>query len=164
MKKSLVAALVAVVLVGVVGATTGAVFAQSSNPQGIVAGQGFGNRAQAQVQVVDGLEIYHDEIMTTFADALEISIEDLEARIDNGETLVQTALSEGMTFEEIKALMPVGGYGVSGAVGFGTGYASNYGEFSPTYLGDGTCLADGEYAPQYLGPQAGTGVSRGGRW
>src|SRR5665648_543360 len=99
MKKSLVAALVAVVLVGVVGATTGAVFAQSSNPQGIVAGQGFGNRAQAQVQVVDGLEIYHDEIMTTFADALEISIEDLEARIDNGETLVQTALSEGMTFE-----------------------------------------------------------------
>ena len=164
MKKSLVAALVAVVLVGVVGATTGAVFAQSSNPQGITAGQGFGNQVQAQVLVDEGLEIYHDEIMTTFADALNTSVEDLEARLDAGETLVQIALSEGMTFEEIKALMPVGGYGVAGAAGFGAGYATNYGEFSPAVLGDGTCLADGEYAPQYLGPQAGTGVSRGGRW
>ena len=164
MKKSFVAALVAVVLVGVIGATTGAVFAQSSNPQGITAGQGYGNRAQAQVQVVDGLEIYHDEIMTTFADTLNISVEELEARIDAGETLVQIALSEGMTFEEVKALMPVGGYGVTGQAGFGNGFAVSNGDFSPAYLGDGTCLADGEYAPQYLGPQAGTGISRGGRW
>ena len=163
MKKSLIAAIVAVVLVGVVGAT-GAVFAQSSNPQGIVTGQGFGNRAQAQVQVVDGLEIYHDEIMTTFADTINISVEELEARIEGGETLVQIALSEGMTFEEIKALMPVGGYGVTGAAGFGNAYTNSNGDFSPAYYGDGTCLEDGEYVPQYLGPQAGTGVSRGGRW
>jgi hypothetical protein len=163
MKKSLVAALIAVVLVGVVGAT-GAVFAQSSTPQGIVAGQGFGNRAQAQVQIDGGLEIYHDEIMTTFANALNISVEDLEARLDTGETLVQIALSEGISFEEIKALMPVGGYGVTGAAGFGNGYAVSNGDFTPAYLGDGTCLADGEYVPQYLGPQAGTGISRGGRW
>jgi hypothetical protein len=163
MKKSLVAALVAVVLVGVVGAT-GAVFAQSSTTQGVAFGQGFGYQVQAQVLVDEGLEIYHDEIMTTFADALEISIEDLEARIDGGETLVQIALSEGMTFEEIKALMPVGGYGVSGQTGIGTAYAFNNGEFSPAYFCDGNCLADGEYVPQYLGPQAGTAVSRGGRW
>lgn len=164
MKKSFVAALVAVVLVGVVGASTGAVFAQSSTPQGIAFGQGFGNQVQAQVLVDEGLEIYHDEIMTTFADALNISVEDLEARLDGGETLVQIALSEGMTFEEIKALMPVGGYGVTGQPGFGTAYAYNNGEFSPAYYCDGTCLEDGEYVPQYLGPQAGTGISRGGRW
>ena len=161
MKKSLVAALVAVVLVGVVGAT-GAVYAQSTSPDGFTYGQG--NRAQAQVQDVDGLGIYHDELMSTFSQALGISIEDLEARIDAGETLAEIALSEGMTFEEIKALMPMGGYGLTGAAGRGVRFANNNGEFTPGYFGDGVCLEDGEVAPQYLGPQSGAGASRGGRW
>lgn len=162
MKKSLVAAIIAVVLVGVVGAT-GAVFAQSTSPDGFVPGQGFGNQAQVQLMDEDGLEIYHDELMTTFSEALNISIEDLEARIEAGETLVEVAMAEGMTFEEIKALMPMGGYGITGEAGRGGRYANNNGEFTPGYFGDGVCLEDGEGLPQNLGPQSGAGQSRGGR-
>ncbi len=162
MKKSLVAVIIAVVLVGVVGAT-GAVFAQSNSPEGFVPGQGYGNRAQVQVQDVDGLEIYHDELMTTFSEALNITVEELEARIEAGETLVEVALSEGMTFEDIKALMPMGGYGITGEAGRGGRYANNNGEFTPGTFGDGVCLEDGENVPQNLGPQLGAGQSRGSR-
>ncbi len=162
MKKSLIAALVAVLLVGVVG-TAGAVYAQSTNPDGFTFGQGFGNRIQAQVQDVDGLEIYHDELMATFSEALGISVEDLEARIDAGETLVEIALSEGMTFEDIKALMPMGGYGITGEDGRNGRYVNNNGEVTPGTFGYGAGMEDGEYAPQYLGPQQGAGMSRGSR-
>lgn len=151
MKKSLIAVLVAVLLIGVVGAA-GSVFAQASTPEGFVPGQGYGNMAQLQLE--DGTGIYHDELLATFSEALGITVEDLEARIAAGETLVQIALSKGMTFEDIKALMPMGNYGRAARF-------ANNGELTPGYFGDGSCLVDGEYVPQYLGPQQGAGMSRG---
>lgn len=160
MKKSLIAVLVAVLLVGVVG-STGAVYAQSTNPDDFVPGQGFGTRLQDQI--ADGSGIYHDELMATFSEALGISIVDLEARIAAGETLVEVALSEGMTFEDIKALMPVGAYGIMGENGHTGRYFFNNGETTPGTFGYGAGLQDGEYVPQYNGPQMGAGMSRGSR-
>jgi hypothetical protein len=154
MKKSLIAVLVAVLLVGVVG-TAGAVYAQSSTPEGFVPGQGFGRRAQ--VQIADGTGIYHEELLATFAEKLGLSVDDLEARIVDGETLVTIALAEGMTFEDIKALMPMGNMGRGGR------FADANGEFVPGENCDGSCLVDGEYVPQNLGSQWGAGMSRGGR-
>jgi hypothetical protein len=160
MKKSLIAIVVAAVLVGVVS-VAGSVYAQSPTPETWTPGQGYGNRAQLYTE--DGLGIYHDELMAVFSEALGISVEDLEARIDAGETLMQIALAEGMTFDEIKALMPVGSFGAMSQFGHGYRYTNLDGEFVPGANCDGSCLEDGEYVPQYLGPQPGAGLGRGAR-
>ncbi len=157
MKKSLIAVLVAVVLVGVVG-VTGVVFAQASNPGTWTFGQGNGNRAQFQIE--DGSGFNHEEILASFSEALNISVGDLEARIEAGETLMQIAIAEGMTFEEARALMPMGSYGMQSMRGQdGRGYR----ESTQGQNYNGTCLQDGEFVPQFSGPNTGQGMSRGSR-
>ncbi|PKO12860.1 MAG: hypothetical protein CVU39_22240 [Chloroflexi bacterium HGW-Chloroflexi-10] len=137
MKNKLMIAMALVVLFGAIG-VSGSVFAQSPTP-----GQGYG--VVAQTGPADGTGIYHDELMAIFSEQLGLTVEELEARIEGGETLVQIALAEGMTFEEIKALMPMGNSG-NGRMGGGTGY--------------NTCLSDGITDPQRLGQSRG---SRNGR-
>ena len=75
---------------------------------------------------------------------------------------MQIAMAEGLTFEEIKALMPVGAFGRMSQNGRGMRHTNVDGEFVPGPNCDGTCLQDGEYVPQFLGPQRGGGMSRGG--
>ncbi len=159
MKKSLIAVVIAVVLVGVIGAA-GAVYAQAPDPETWTPGQGLGNRAQ--LHSADGTGIYHEEMLTIFSEALGIPVADLEARIAAGETLMQIALAEGLSFDEIKALMPVGAFGMQAQNGRGMRHTNLDGEFVPGPNCDGTCLQDGEYVPQFLGPQHGAGMSRGG--
>lgn len=171
MKKSIFVSIVTVALVGVVGIT--GVFAQAPDPQEWTPGSGYKNQA-----VVDevGLGINHDEMLTVISEVLEIPVEELQARIDAGETLMDIALESGMSFEEIQVLMPMGGTGqqgtgrlgrwaVDGEKSFGQtmngDQASMYGDPTGTY-GDGTCLEDGDFDPQYETQQNGT--SRGGRW
>lgn len=161
MKKSLLVAILTVVMVGAV-AVTGAVNAQAPTPNEGVTGFGYGYQAQLSE---DGLGIYHDELMATFSELLGIDVAELEAKIADGESLVQLALDAGYTFDEIKALMPVGAFGNVGNMGRGGRWA-NPGFTAPAINGqyyDGTCLnEDGTVTPQYL--QRNFGDRGAGRW
>lgn len=55
--------------------------------------------------VAAGDEILHDELMAIYSAELGISVEDLTARLDAGETLAQIAYAEGLSVEEFRALM-----------------------------------------------------------
>jgi len=89
MKKSLLAVLVAAVLVASFG-VVGSVYAQGGNP-----GSGYGVATQQQLQTEDGLGLYHDEIMAAFAEALDMTVEEIEAKIAEGFTIVEIAQAAG---------------------------------------------------------------------
>ena len=161
MKKSLISVLVAAVLVASFS-VVGSVYAQSETPE---YGYGYGNGVQQQLKTEDGLGLYHDEIMAAFSEALDLTVEEIEARIDAGETIADIALAEGLTFEEFKALMPTGNFGARGAAQMGRGMMANgeNAEFTrgPLALGDGTCLEDGQPVREFA-QQMGQG--RGRTW
>ena len=158
MKKSLLAVLVAAVLVASFGVVS-SVYAYGGNP-------GYGSEAglQQQLQTEDGLGLYHDEILAIFAEALDMSVEEIEEQIAEGFTIVEIAQAADLDFEEIQALMPVGNFAGRSAGWMGRGFMATgeNAEFAPggQYFGDGTCLTDGEFVPQYL--QQGT--PRGRSW
>jgi hypothetical protein len=161
MKKSLIAVLVAAVLVASFS-VVGSVYAQSETPE---YGYGYGNGIQQQLQTEDGLGLYHDEIMAAFSEALGLSVEEIEARIEAGETIAEIALAEGLTFEEFKELMPVGNFGARSAARMGRGMMANgeNAQFTqgPLALGDGTCLVDGQPIREFAGQM---GQARGRGW
>lgn len=158
MKKSLLAVLVAAVLVASFGVVS-SVYAYGGNP-------GYGSEAglQQQLQTEDGLGLYHDEILTVFAEATGLTVEEIEDKIAEGFTIVEIAQAAGLDFEEIQKLMPVGNFAGRSAGWMGRGFMVNgdNAEFAPggQYLGDGTCLTDGEPVQQFL--QQGT--PRGRSW
>jgi hypothetical protein len=51
----------------------------------------------------DGL--MHDEMIAAYAQKLGLTVEDLNTRLANGETMSQVALSQGLTAEQFTALM-----------------------------------------------------------
>ena len=113
----LVLGIVMVAVIAVALGTAGFVYAQGPTPQapipgsgygpgmgngrgnrgGMMAGQGFGPGDQ------DGF--LHDGIIASFAQQLGISVDDLNARLANGETMAQIALSKGFTAEQFTTLM-----------------------------------------------------------
>ena len=62
---------------------------------------GMGGRNSSGTQT----GILHDEMMKVFSEELGISVEDLEARLANGETLSDIALAQGLTLDEFNTLM-----------------------------------------------------------
>lgn len=52
-----------------------------------------------------GNGIYHDDMISLFADKLGISEEDLNTRIENGSTMSQIADEQGLTIEEFQDTM-----------------------------------------------------------
>ena len=148
MKKSLLAVVVAAVLVASFGVVS-SVYAYGGNP-----GNGNGSAVRQQLQTEDGLGLYHDEILATFSEALDIPVVDLEAQIDAGKTIIEIAVEEGMSLEDAQALLPVGNFVGRSAGWMGQGFMATgeNAEFAPDgqYLGDGTCLVDGEVVPQNL--------------
>jgi hypothetical protein len=89
--------------------TVGVAYAQfppqtPSTATGVMAGSGFGSNLGGANISLDG-GILDEYMIAAYADALKISEVDLKARLDNGETMVQIALSEGMTFEQIRTIM-----------------------------------------------------------
>lgn len=159
MKKSLLAVLVAAVLVASFG-VVGSVYAQGGNP-----GNGYGVATQQQLQTEDGLGLYHDEIMAAFAEALDMTVEEIEAKIAEGFTIVEIAQAAGLSLEEIQALMPVGNFGGRSEGWVGRGFMANgeNAEFAPggQYLGDGTCLEDGQPVREFVNQM---GMGRGRNW
>jgi len=108
--------ILAVVAIALGSAST--VFAQSDTPDtpigygGVGIGSrskrgGRGNGSQMLYQNRDSMEdgLLHDAMITAFSEALGISVEDLETRLSNGESLAEIALSTDLTLEEFRTLL-----------------------------------------------------------
>jgi hypothetical protein len=110
MKKLLISIVMVAVVVIALG-TAGFVYAQTptQTPQpgtgygnGMMGGRGGMVGAQA-AGTQDGL--MHDEMIAAYAQGLEITVEDLNTRLANGETMSQIAASRGLSVEEFTTLM-----------------------------------------------------------
>jgi len=114
MKKFMKSIVIVAVVVIALGSTT-AVFAKSGTAQDaetvLANGRGgWGGRGsrggvleQTQLQLED--ELLHDEIVAAFADALGLTADEINARLDAGETLMQIVISTGFDFEAARTLI-----------------------------------------------------------
>jgi hypothetical protein len=93
MKKIIVTSLL--VMVALVVLSTGVVFAQGNQPPAQPRGPMQG----------DGEGPLHDFMVKALAEALGLSTDQLETRLDGGETAYQIALAQGISADEIPALL-----------------------------------------------------------
>jgi hypothetical protein len=115
--KKFVLSIVIVAVVAIALGTAGFVYAQSPTSQtpspwagmggrgGMMNGQGNRGGMMNQNAAGDQDGLLHDEMMTVYAEKLGISVEDLNARLANGETMAQIASSKGLTAEQFRTLM-----------------------------------------------------------
>ena len=110
MKKFTVTIMVVVVVALALGAA-GVAYAQSAS-QGTGTGTGSGwmggrgsrgGMGAGNMGTGDG--ILHDYMIAAFAEELNIPVADLEARLEQGETMAQIAVSTGLTIDEFRTLM-----------------------------------------------------------
>jgi len=111
----IVISIVALALVAAVFATAGSVFAQSPTPVTPVPGSGNmysrGSRGGGMGAGVAGSMagtqsgLLHADLAAVYAEALGISVDDLNARLAQGETLSQIAAASGLSAEEFTTLM-----------------------------------------------------------
>lgn len=89
--------------------TVGVAYAKGPNQvAGTANGWTSGNSSRNGMGVgyaINSEGILHDYLIAGYSEALGISVTDLEARLDNGETMAQIALSQGLTFEQFRTLM-----------------------------------------------------------
>jgi hypothetical protein len=89
--------------------TVGVAYAQSPTQApgtgtGFMGGRGArGGLGSANTVAGDG--ILHDYLIAAYAAELNISVTDLEARLDSGETMAQIAISTGITLDQFRTLM-----------------------------------------------------------
>ena len=103
MKKLMVSLLLAGVLVAVIGATS-VVNAQGPvNTPVVEQGGGRGGFGANSADHVENEDV-HNLMMEAYSAELGISVAELNAREDAGETMSQIVLSTGRTFEEFRAL------------------------------------------------------------
>lgn len=108
MKKFVGTLLVVAVVIFALG-SVGVAYAQSPMQTpgtgiGRMGGRGSQNGlGGANTPVGDG--ILHDYMIAAYAEALNIPVADLEARLNSGESMSQIALSTGMTLDEFHTLM-----------------------------------------------------------
>ena len=110
MKKFTVTIMVVAVVVLALGAV-GVAYAQSSSQgTGTGAGSGWmggrgsrGSMGAGNMSVGDG--ILHDYMIAAYAGKLNIPVADLEAQLDQGETMAQIAVSTGLTIDQFRTLM-----------------------------------------------------------
>jgi hypothetical protein len=107
MKKFTVSIIVVAVVVLALGAV-GVAYAQSSS-QGTGTGSGWmggrgsrGSTSTGNMSAGDGL--LHDYLIAAYAEKLDIPVADLEARLDQGETMAQIAVSTGLTIDQFRTL------------------------------------------------------------
>lgn len=108
MKKLVGTLLVVAVVVFALG-SVGVAYAQSptqTRGAGVTAMGGRGPQGGSGAGIgIAGDGIQHDYLIAAYAEALDIPVADLEARLDSGETMSQIALSTGMTLDEFRTLM-----------------------------------------------------------
>ena len=103
--KKIVLSLVVVAIIAVALGTVGSAYAQSSGPQTTVIGNGYGPRMGGRgngMGTQDGL--LHDDMIAAYASKLGITVDELNTRLANGETMAEIAYSKGLTFEQFTAL------------------------------------------------------------
>ena len=109
--KNLFKALAIVAVIGIALASTSAVFAQTTPNGGSTGsfGGGMGNGRRGGNQGTpayasqDG--IVHDALISAFADALGLPVDELNTRLAAGETMSEIAISTGMTYDEFVVLL-----------------------------------------------------------
>jgi hypothetical protein len=113
MNKFVISILVVAVVAIALG-TAGFVYAQSPTPQTPGAGTGYGMSGRgAHVGMMAGQGsvsgtqdgLLHDAMIAVFAQKLGISVEDLNTRLANGETMAQIAASQDLTADQFQTLM-----------------------------------------------------------
>jgi hypothetical protein len=124
MNKFLLSIVIAAVVVVALG-TVGSVYAQSATPQAAVPGTGYGpgtmngqgnrggmvngqgNRGGMMSQYGAGTQdgLLHDGMIAVVAEKLGITVENLNTRLANGETMAQIATSKGLTAAQFSTLM-----------------------------------------------------------
>ena len=162
MKKTIIGMILTAVLISMF-AFTGSVFAQAEVPPETPASD-------------EPLYLNHDEMVNAVSGMTGLSVEEIETRIDAGETAYDIAISAGVAPEDFYAILPMGGYGMQ-AGGQGLGQAEGASALryqaklqmqlqDQSLMEDGECLTDGVPAPQNLELEDGTdrgGANRGGR-
>ena len=110
MKKFAVTIMVVAVVVFALGAA-GVAYAQTSTPgsgtglgSGWMGGRG-GRSGMGAGNMAAGEGVLHDYMIAAYAEKLNIPVADLEARIEQGETMAQIATSVGLTVDQFRALM-----------------------------------------------------------
>ena len=99
MKKSIWIVLALVLVLGL--ATAGVALAQTTTPPATPWGAGMG---RGSGMMGDGSGYLHDYMITAWADALDMSVEDLQAAIDSGQTVWQILEAQGMSLEDFQTL------------------------------------------------------------
>jgi hypothetical protein len=124
MKKLMLVSLIVIVAVLVLG-TAGYAYAQSNQPgtggygRGMMGGRGGNGTTGYGYGMMgggygmmgytdedgDGYGPMHDYMLAGFAEAFDLSVEELQTQLDAGETMYTIAEAQGLTFEEFQALM-----------------------------------------------------------
>ena len=112
MKKLMLVSLIVIVAVMVLG-TAGYAYAQSQQPStsdygtGMMGGgRGMRGGAFGMMGAYDGEEgPMHDYMLQGFADAFGLTVEELQAQLDAGETMYTIAEAQGISLEDFRALM-----------------------------------------------------------
>lgn len=104
MKKALAVSLVLVAALFTLGSFT-KVYASSGTPSASAStvSYGFGGNGGMMGGTQQGL--LHDEMVKVLAEKLGITVDDLNTRLANGETMYSIALAEGFTADQAKTLM-----------------------------------------------------------
>ncbi len=104
MKKVIMLSIVFVAAVFTLGSVN-KVYASSETPSiaGTTAQYGFGGQGGMMGGSQPGL--LHDEMVEVVAEKLGITVEDLTARLDDGENLYSVAIAEGLSNDEAKAML-----------------------------------------------------------
>ena len=110
MKKFAVTIMVLAVVVFALG-SVGVAYAQTSAPgtgtnlgSGYMGGRG-GRGGMGAGNMAAGEGILHDYLIAAYAEKLGIPVADLEARLSQGETMSEIALSAGLTVDQFQTLM-----------------------------------------------------------
>jgi hypothetical protein len=100
------------VLIVAAALTAGVAFAQTPSPQGSGGyGQGMMGGRGAQSMMGQGGPVdgsfgpMHEDMVATFAEALNLTTAELQAHLDAGETMWQVAEAQGITLETFRTLM-----------------------------------------------------------
>lgn len=104
MKKALVLSIVLVATVFTLGSVN-KVYASSGNPSTTAASDNYGFGGQGGMMSGTQQGLLHDEMVIVVAEKLGITVEDLNARLADGETMYSVAIAEGLSNDEAIALM-----------------------------------------------------------
>ena len=111
--KNFVKSVVILAVLVVAFGSAGAVFAQSPEAVSVPSeyarggrgGSGGGTGWMGQEMNLELEGILHDALVAAFADALDLPVEEINARLEDEETMAEIAISTGMTLDEFQTLM-----------------------------------------------------------